>query len=349
MLAAQTRVAPPSESVAQLVKPPIDWKQIIEPLEPFLVAVSKRMSEQISAFDPAVANYAEYALGAQGKQLRPSLVGLAANATGTIEDSHVTVAVIIEMVHLATLVHDDVMDEAGMRRGRPTLAANWGNEVSVLVGDCLFARALELAASFPTPEICRAVSSATNTVCAGETLQTLQRGRLDLSRQEYLKILGMKTGELFALACDMGAHLSGASGVKRSALRQYGMALGTAYQIYDDCLDLFGTERSAGKSLGTDLIKGKVTLPLLVLLEREEAIGVQVASLIKRWRAEDFPQLVGLLREGRALEQCQSVICEYLHVAKQSAEALPETESRAGLIGLCEALISQTEFLGGPE
>jgi len=175
MLAAQTRVAPPSESVAQLVKPPIDWKQIIEPLEPFLVAVSKRMSEQISAFDPAVANYAEYALGAQGKQLRPSLVGLAANATGAIEDSHVTVAVIIEMVHLATLVHDDVMDEAGMRRGRPTLAANWGNEVSVLVGDCLFARALELAASFPTPEICRAVSSATNTVCAGETQQTLQR------------------------------------------------------------------------------------------------------------------------------------------------------------------------------
>jgi octaprenyl-diphosphate synthase len=349
MLAAQTRVAPPSQSVAQLAKSPIDWKQIVEPLEPFLVAVSRRMSEQIGAFDPAVATYAEYALGAQGKQLRPSLVGLAANATGAVADSHVTVAVIIEMVHLATLVHDDVMDEAGMRRGRPTLAANWGNEVSVLVGDCLFARALELAASFPTPEICRAVSSATNTVCAGETLQTLQRGRLDLSRNEYLKILGMKTGELFALACDMGAHLSGATGVQRSALRQYGMSLGTAYQIYDDCLDLLGSERSAGKSLGTDLIKGKMTLPILVLLEREDAIGVQVASLVKRWRAEAFSQLVGLLRQGRALEQCQSVICEYLHVAKQSAETLPETESRAGLIGLCDALISQTELLGGAE
>src|SRR4051794_1398733 len=128
MLAAQTRVALPSDSVAQLAKSPNDWKQIVEPLEPFLLAVSKRMAEQISAFDPAVARYAEYALTAQGKQLRPSLVGLAANATGSIQDSHVTVAVIIEMVHLATLVHDDVMDEARLRRGRPTLAAHWGNE-----------------------------------------------------------------------------------------------------------------------------------------------------------------------------------------------------------------------------
>src|SRR6266542_2528758 len=112
MLAAETRVVPPSDSVAQLAQSPADWKQIVQPLEPFLQAVSKRMGEQISAFDPDLACYAEYALSAQGKQLRPALVGLAANATGRIHDNHVTVAVIIEMVHLATLVHDDVMDEA---------------------------------------------------------------------------------------------------------------------------------------------------------------------------------------------------------------------------------------------
>src|SRR4051812_13151699 len=126
MLAAVTRVAPPSDS--ELVHSPVDWKQIVQPLEPFLVAVSKRMGEQISAFETELACYAEYALSAQGKQLRPALVGLSANASGRLHDSHVTVAAIIEMVHLATLVHDDVMDEARIRRGRLTMAANWGNE-----------------------------------------------------------------------------------------------------------------------------------------------------------------------------------------------------------------------------
>jgi len=347
MLAAETRVAPPSDSIALLPKSTVDWKQIVQPLEPFLQAVSKRMGEQISAFDPELACYAEYALSAQGKQLRPALVGLSANATGSIEDSHVTVAVIIEMVHLATLVHDDVMDEARIRRGRPTLAANWGNELSVLLGDCLFARALELAASFPTPEICRAVSSSTNTVCAGEILQTQRRGQLDFSRSEYLKILAMKTGELFALACDLGAHLSGATSKQRAALRLYGMALGTAYQIYDDCLDLFGSEHSAGKSLGTDLVKGKITLPILVLLERENSTRAKVARLIERWNVQSFPQLVSVLQEDGALGQCRCVIREYLDTAQGCARSLPETDSRIGLTGLCETLAIQTDLLGG--
>lgn len=347
MLAAETRVAPKSDSTALLAQSPVDWKQIVMPLEPFLGAVSSRMSEQINAFEPDLACYAEYALGARGKQLRPALVGLAANAIGKTQDSHVTVAVIIEMVHLATLVHDDVMDEARIRRGRPTLAANWGNELSVLLGDCLFARALELAASFPTPEICRAVSKSTNTVCEGEILQTLRRNKIDLGREEYFKILAMKTGELFALACDLGAHLSGATAKQRAASRQFGMSLGTAYQVYDDCVDVFGTERTAGKSLGTDLAKGKLTLPLLVLLERNGATRDAVAGMIERWNANSFPKLMSLLRQDGALGQCREVICEHLQVAKDCARSLPETESRAGLLGLCDTLTAQTELLGG--
>src|SRR5882672_12067430 len=240
MLAAETRVAPPSDSIALLAKSPVDWQQIVQPMEPFLQSVSKRMGEQISAFETDLAAYDEYALSAQGKQLRPALVGLSANATGKIQDSHITVAVIIEMVHLATLVHDDVMDEATIRRGRPTLAANWGNEISVLLGDCLFAHALKLAASFPTTEICRAVAAATNTVCSGEILQTQSRRNFELTREEYFKMLQMKTGELFALSCDLGAYLSGAGLQTRSSLRQFGLSIGTAYQIFDDCLDLFG-------------------------------------------------------------------------------------------------------------
>jgi len=180
------------------------WKQIIGPAEPFLQAVGRRLAEQILEFDPEIAAYAEYALCAQGKQLRPALVALSAGSIGRMEDAHVQAAVIIEMVHLATLVHDDVMDEAQMRRGRPTLAANWGNDISVLLGDCLFAHALKLAADFPTTEICRAVASSTNTVCSGEILQTQRCKKFNVSREEYFKILSMKTGELFALSCDLG-------------------------------------------------------------------------------------------------------------------------------------------------
>lgn len=305
------------------------------------------MGEQIRAFEPDLARYAEYALTVQGKQLRPALVGLSASAVGTLADSHVSVAVIIEMVHLATLVHDDVMDGATIRRGRPTLAANWGDELSVLLGDCLFARALELAASFPTPEICRAVSAATNTVCAGEILQTQGRGNTRIRREEYLKVLAMKTGELFALACELGAHLGNATPKQRKALRDYGMALGTAYQIFDDCLDLFGSENSAGKSLGTDLAKGKITLPLLVVLEREDAAADQLQALLRDWQAKAFPPLLALLQRHGALAESRRVIQQFLSAAQEFAGILPDSGSRAGLAGLCEVLAAQTELLGG--
>ena len=138
--------------------------------------------------------YAEYALNGQGKHLRPALVALTANALGKVNDAHVTVAVIIEMVHLATLVHDDVMDEAEIRRGRLTLAANWGNEIAVLFGDCLFAQALKLAASFPTPDVCRAVAMATNTVCSGEILQTQHRRDFQVHAREVFQGAGDEDG-----------------------------------------------------------------------------------------------------------------------------------------------------------
>src|ERR1700746_1509912 len=191
-----------------------------DPMEPFLEAVSQRLAQEVEAFDPAISPYADYALNGQGKHLRPVLVALSANALGTITDSHVRAAVIIEMVHLATLVHDDVMDEAEMRRGQLTLAANWGNEIAVLFGDCLFARALSQAASFPTPEVCRSVAMATNTVCSGEILQTQHRNDFQLTREKYFKVLEMKTAELFALSCDLSAFLSGATPEQRLALRQ---------------------------------------------------------------------------------------------------------------------------------
>src|SRR6266567_3533306 len=212
MLAAETKAVAVAVGVAAPAKEaPHSWKQIVEPVEPFLKAVANQLAEQVQTFDREIASYAQYALTNQGKQLRPALVALSAGSVGRPNDNLITVAVIIEMVHLATLVHDDVMDEAVLRRQRPTLAANWGNEISVLLGDCLFAHALAMAASFPTPEVCRAVATATNTVCTGEILQTNQRQQFTLAREDYFKAIRMKTGELFALSCDLGAHLAGAT------------------------------------------------------------------------------------------------------------------------------------------
>lgn len=347
MLAADSKVIPLADPLAVMPEPPCDWKQLVQPLEPFLQAVAGRLEDQVTTFDADLACYAKYALTNQGKQLRPSLVGLSAGATGGVNDAHVTVAVIIEMIHLATLVHDDIMDEATKRRGRPTLAANWGNEISVLLGDCLFAHALKLAASFPTPDICRAVASATNTVCAGEILQTQQRCNFKMSRADYFKVLGMKTGELFALSCDMGAFLNRASDSERNALRDYGMALGTAYQVYDDCLDLFGREETAGKSLGTDLAKGKLTLPLLLVLEKgDSAAQGKLKSLIQDWRPLYFPQVLSLLKRHSALEESRDVIRQYLRTTRQMLSVLPDSTSRSALLGLSEFLGRQTEALG---
>lgn len=224
MLAVESKVA---AVPAPHPEPAGYWKHIVEPVEPFLESVARRLAKQVNEFDPALAQYAEYALNGNGKHLRPTLVALAANSLGQTSDAHVSVAVIIEMVHLATLVHDDVMDEAEIRRGQLTLAANWGNEIAVLFGDCLFAQSLKLAASFPTPEVCRAVASATNTVCSGEILQTRHRRNFELSRRDYIRVLEMKTAELFALSCELAAFLSDATAPQRAALREFGLAFGT--------------------------------------------------------------------------------------------------------------------------
>jgi octaprenyl-diphosphate synthase len=346
MLAADSKVVPTPRREVSGTEPEVSWKEIIEPVEPFLDAVSRRLSQEVENFEGGVLPYARYALNGQGKQLRPALVALTANALGQVREEHVTVAVVIEMVHLATLVHDDIIDEAEIRRGRPTLAAQWGNEIAVLFGDCLFANALTLAARFPTTEVCRAVAMATNTVCSGEILQTQQRRNIRLTLQDYFKVLEMKTAELFALSCEMSAYLSGLAENERQALRKFGLAFGTAYQVYDDCVDLFGSEASAGKSLGSDLARGKLTLPVLVLLEKatpEDRTHVQ--GLVQTWHPAAMAQVAGLLSKYGALEASLRTISQYLDIAREALRSLPASAGRASLLGLTDYLAAQSKSL----
>jgi geranylgeranyl pyrophosphate synthase len=346
MLVAEPKAAGPEANGSLNANLNCSWKKLVEPLEPFLDAVTQRLVRQAHDFDPKIIPYAQHALNSNGKHLRPALVALSASSIGKISDAHVTAAVIIEMVHLATLVHDDVMDEAEIRRGQLTLAANWGNEIAVLFGDCLFAQALKLAASFPTPEVCRAVAMATNTVCTGEILQTQHRRNFELSRREYFRVIEMKTAELFTLSCDLAAFIGGAKPEQREALKQFGAAFGTAYQVYDDCVDLFGMESEAGKSLGTDLEKGKLTWPVLLAWERASAADrVRLENLIENWRPQNFSAMNELLAKYETFEPSVEVINRYLRQARRALRVLPESAGRSGFSSLADFLAQQIETL----
>jgi octaprenyl-diphosphate synthase len=341
MLAADSKAVP---AAGQAVH---SWKQIIDPVEPFLDAVSQRLAQEVKSFDAELLPYAEYALTGQGKHLRPALVALTAEALGKPTEAHVTAAVIIEMIHLATLVHDDVMDEAEIRRGRLTLAANWGNEIAVLFGDCLFAQALKLASGFPTTDVCRAVSVATNTVCSGEILQTQHRRDFRFTQDHYFRVLEMKTAELFAVSCELSAFLSGVSLEQIQALRRFGVAFGTAYQIYDDCVDLFGSENVAGKSLGTDLAKGKLTLPVLLAWDLcDPADRAKLENLVQNWNPVSMKAMAELLSKYDALGESMKIMRQYLDKARQALRPLPPSAGLDGLAGLTDYLARQTDALG---
>ena len=250
----------------------ISLTRVASVVQPHLDEVSLRIARQTEAFDPAIEGYISYALDSGGKRLRPLVALLAGAATGRVTNEHLDLAVIVELIHLATLIHDDIIDDAERRRSQPTLNARWGNTLSVLLGDSLFAHALDLSTRFDNADVSRAIARATRDVCSGEIIQTQRRFDLHLAIEEYFRIIELKTATLFAVAAELGARLNTAPSSQVEALANFGRHLGAAYQIYDDCVDLAGCENTTGKTLGTDLRKGKMTLPMLQLLRQASAI-----------------------------------------------------------------------------
>ncbi len=246
---------------------------VLRRLHSHLLAVETCLGAQLGDFEPEIRSLAVYCLNSGGKRLRSALVFLA-GWSGRDGDcprpESVRIATVIELVHLATLVHDDIIDNAVSRRNRLSAARKFGSTRAVLLGDALFAQALHLAAQFPDTSVCRAVAAASRRVCSGEIMQTLPGvpARPDTSR--YNRILALKTAELFRVACVLGAQVAEYSAAYTQAAGIFGKRLGMAYQLYDDLLDYFGTEPETGKTLGGDFVGGKITLPLLVLWPRLE-------------------------------------------------------------------------------
>ncbi len=246
-----------------------DFSELFQRISPQMAALDGFMRSQVERFEPEIREMAAYCLDTTGKRLRPTLVFVSGwQGDGIVSDDLVRAAGVVEMVHLATLVHDDIMDRAEIRRNRATAAREFGPDAAVLLGDALFSQALHVAAQFPTTEVCRLVAESTRKVCSGEIMQTLRRRDINISLAEYRRMIDLKTAELFRVSCYLGARLSGNSPAFAAAADHYGHHLGIAYQIYDDLVDFVGEEQRIGKTLGTDLATGKLTLPLMLLLDR---------------------------------------------------------------------------------
>lgn len=271
------------------------------PLRESLRLLDDFLRAQVAEFEPSVREPVNYTFAHRGKRLRPGLVFYAGWNGDTPAPALVRAAAIVELVHLATLIHDDILDEAALRHNSRTVAAKYGSHTAVLLGDALFAQALKLASDFPTTEVCRLVATATRQVCSGEICQTFARGNARLSLEQYFRIIRLKTAELFEVSCRLGASLAHGDPAYADACARYGRHLGTAYQIFDDIADFAGDERGSGKTLGTDFASGKFTLPALLYLNRLppaenaaltdalERKTISPAALAAQIRATDVP------------------------------------------------------------
>ena len=327
-----------------------DFATVFARLKPQMASLDVFLRAQIAAFEPEIREMADYCIDTSGKRIRPALVFLSGwNGSDQPSDELIRVAAVVELVHLATLVHDDIMDGADLRRNRRTAARQYGPEAAVLLGDALFAHALHLASQFPTTEVCHAVSDSTRKVCAGEIVQTLRRGTTNITRQDYFRVIDLKTAELFRISCFLGGRLGGFPVGFVDSASHFGRHLGIAYQIYDDLADYFGQEKSIGKTLGTDLLSGKVTLPLLVLLDRlaPDDRAVLVDEVL-RLREADLPLRLRQMAEFDVFAQVSAEIEEELVKAETALAAHAGLAPVPLLRQLCETLRSQVRSLAVP-
>src|SRR3989440_859192 len=236
-----------------------------------LAAVEQLFTEELGTDLPCVNNLVRHVSRFRGKMLRPTLVLLSGKACGELTDAHIVLATVVEMVHMATLVHDDVLDEAELRRKGATINHLRGNEAAVLLGDYLISHSFHLCSSLDSQFASRIIGRTTNQVCEGELLQIHHRNNLELDEETYFQIISRKTASLCATCCLLGAKFANASEVRISQLELFGLSLGTAFQIQDDILDIVGDANTVGKTLGTDLEKGKLTLPIIHYLRTAAA------------------------------------------------------------------------------
>ena len=316
---------------------------LLAQVRPELDRVGKELIADLRAEESDLLPLVELAASFRGKQLRPALVLLAGRAVGALGEDHVTVAKIVELLHTATLVHDDVLDGASLRRKQATVNAAYGTEIPVLLGDYIYARAFHMSVQLADPTCSRVLAETTRRICQGEITQILHRFDFGWDEERYYRVIVDKTATLYAAACRLGAHYAGGDATQIEAADRFGLELGTAFQIVDDCLDLDGDETVVGKSLGTDLARGKLTLPLLWLLA-QRGVGDRLANLM-RSNGDERHKLRELERSF-PLEQAIAYAMDGARARLASARAalveLPPSPARDGMEGLVEYVIGRS-------
>lgn len=278
-----------------------------------------------------------------GKRLRPALVLLSGAACGPIGDDHVTIATVMEMVHTATLIHDDVLDGAQRRRHVPTVNSLWNTPTSILLGDYLFSHSFYLAATLQSTEACRAIGEASRSVCEGELRQNLNCGNLTLDEETYLELIHGKTAELTRVSCELGAKFSGASDRIVRSLARFGESVGIAFQIADDFLDIWGSDQRVGKTLGSDILQGKATLPLIRLLatsdncQRDEILSVMRGPVDER-----LERLLPMFERSDAKDYTYERAQFFVNRGVDSLADLPPSPARESLTKLAQFAIERS-------
>jgi octaprenyl-diphosphate synthase len=314
------------------------------PVREQLDQVEQMLREELRSRHRFVDRLARHSFRLGGKRLRPALVLLSAKASGTLKPEHLVLAAAVELIHTATLIHDDVLDEATLRRHLETVNARWDNEASILLGDYLFARSICLVGALRSPLACRVIGQATQTMCEGELRQIESRGNYDLSEHEYLGIIAQKTAALTACCCRLGSRYAGAEPAACRTLTRFGRYLGVAFQIADDLLDVLGDEATTGKSLGTDLAKQKPTLPLIRLLSRASRRDrCELLEILSRSGNHHRQMLRPWFERSDAISYAHDKALGYARLAGDELDKLPATAVRDALKGLTGFVVARRQ------
>jgi octaprenyl-diphosphate synthase len=286
---------------------------------------------------------ADHIIAGGGKRLRPTLHVLAAGAAGYQGEQHIKLAAVIEFIHTSTLLHDDVVDESDLRRGRKTANALWGNAASVLVGDFLYSRSFQLMVELDDMRIMRILADTTNTIAEGEVLQLLNIGNADVDEAAYLAVIERKTAVLFAAATELGGLLGGLPADQVAALRRFGLELGYAFQIADDLLDYVSDADTLGKNVGDDLAEGKPTLPLIYALQQATPAQAQsMRGAIEHGGLESLTEIVAAIQGSGALERTHERAVQHATAARDALAALPPSAYRDALATLADYSVRRT-------
>ena len=292
---------------------------------------------------PLINTIGEHIIGGGGKRLRPALVLLSSSMFGNINTQHHQLAAIIEFIHTATLLHDDVVDESQMRRGKSTANHLFGNAASVLVGDFLYSRAFQMMVKLQNMRVMDVLSEATNTIAEGEVLQLLNVHNANIDEQAYLKVIRYKTAKLFEAAARLGAVMYGASEHDEQALKRYGMHLGTAFQLVDDVLDLSGDAVQIGKNLGDDLAEGKPTLPLLYAMQQSAPAQAEIIrNAIQQGGLGDMPAVLAAVKATNASDYVLNLAKNEAQSACAAIAPFADSPYKTALLELAEFAVSRS-------